>query len=137
MGYSEVVVQRGVVPTEEDGHLHSPLAVPEAAALEELVVGEDLPADQVRVLLQPLFEHLDGVFLPPLVQQCISHLELICLIIITMKILSIAIVLLLLLPSTVLACTDPNCISCVSDPTVCKTCKPGFRASMGKCDPCD
>lgn len=56
---------------------------------------------------------------------------------IIMRIASIIITLLLSFAWSAFACTDPNCISCVSDPTVCKTCKPGFRASMGKCDPCD
>ena len=35
------------------------------------------------------------------------------------------------------ACQDPNCINCVTDPAYCKTCKPGFRATLGKCDPGD
>jgi hypothetical protein len=43
----------------------------------------------------------------------------------------------IMLVSLALTCTDPNCISCVTDPTVCKTCRPGYRATMGKCDPCD
>lgn len=43
----------------------------------------------------------------------------------------------ILLASLALACTDPNCISCVTDPTYCKTCRPGYRATLGKCDPCD
>lgn len=35
------------------------------------------------------------------------------------------------------SCADPNCISCINDPTYCKNCKPGFRAAIGKCEPCD
>lgn len=35
------------------------------------------------------------------------------------------------------SCKDPNCINCAVDPTYCKTCKPGFRATIGICDPCD
>lgn len=35
------------------------------------------------------------------------------------------------------ACKDPNCINCAIDPAVCKTCKPGFRATQGICVACD
>ena len=73
MGYSEVVVQGGVVPAKEDCDLDSSLAVLEAAALEQLVVGEDLLSDQVRVLLEPLLKHLNWILLPPFVQQRIPH----------------------------------------------------------------
>jgi hypothetical protein len=49
----------------------------------------------------------------------------------------ILIVALTVLCSIATACTDPNCINCLTDPTNCKTCAPGYRASLGKCDPCD
>ncbi len=31
------------------------------------------------------------------------------------------------------ACKDPNCINCLTDPNVCKNCKPGFKTTQGYC----
>jgi hypothetical protein len=47
-------VEGGAVPTEEDAHLDARGAVLEEVGLEQFVVAQDLPAHQVRVLLQPL-----------------------------------------------------------------------------------
>jgi hypothetical protein len=71
--YSEILLKGSIIPTKEDCDLDCSLTVLEARALEQLIMAEDLPPDEVRVLLQPLLEHLDWVLLPPFVQQRISH----------------------------------------------------------------
>ena len=45
--------------------------------------------------------------------------------------------ILLFLIVLIQSCQDPNCASCIKDPTICKSCKPGFRLSQNKCQPCD
>jgi hypothetical protein len=67
-------VQGSVVPAEEDCQFDAPFAVLEAIAFEEFIMREHLAANQIGILLQPLFEYLHGVLLPPLVQKSVSHI---------------------------------------------------------------
>jgi hypothetical protein len=53
------------------------------------------------------------------------------------KAIMITLVLVMMLSMVAEGCKDPNCINCLKDPTVCTSCRKGFRLTDKHCDPCD
>ena len=51
----------GVISSEEGGHFNAEAAILEKGSLKQFVVREDLSADEIGVLFQPLLVYLCGV----------------------------------------------------------------------------